>query len=444
MSAGFVLRVENGALAGQVFPLAAPTVVIGRHTEADIVLTGNQVSRRHARLELVDNRPLLTDLNSANGTFVNGSRLATPQPLSPGDLIELGEYRLRVEGPPGPSQAAAPAQDFAATQFIGATPQEPAQIAAGTILNGRYRLDRSIGQGGFARVFLANDLALKRPIAVKVMNVELVGESTIDDFLARFANEAQAIANLDHPHILAIHDFGQLGATGFLVMPFVAGGTLADALRSRGRFTPQVAARYLRQVATALDYAHRRNLVHRDIKPQNMLLRDEDDHLLLADFGIAKVISATSAQSRTGVVGTIAYMAPEQFQGQVSRATDVYALGCVLFQWLTGKLPFGGSTEEVIYGHISAPVPLLANSGADLPPAAQAVIARALAKRSEDSLRQRGRTRRLRRVLAAPSAAQPADADEHASSSSSPARSRDATTPDSVRPPATRSLPTAV
>jgi pSer/pThr/pTyr-binding forkhead associated (FHA) protein len=297
MSSELVLRVENGVQAGQTFPLTAPSVVIGRHSEAGIVLNDSQTSRRHARLDVSGNRATLTDLNSANGTYVNGSRLTAPQQLNPGDLIEVGECRLRLEGPVGATQVAAPRvlADHTATRVVAMPAPDPASIAAGTILNGRYRLERSIGQGGFARVFLASDTALKRPIAVKVMNVELVGEGTIEDFLERFANEAQAIANLDHPHILAIHDFGQIGSAGFLVMPFVAGGTLAEALRARGPFAPHLAARYLRQVAAALDYAHRRNLVHRDIKPQNMLLRAEDDHLLLADFGIAKVISATTA-----------------------------------------------------------------------------------------------------------------------------------------------------
>lgn len=392
MSSGFVLRVEGGDQAGQVFPLAAPSAIIGRHTEAEIVLNDGQVSRRHAQVELHADRAILTDLNSANGTFVNGRRLAAPQPLTPGDLIQVGESRLRVEGPSLATQIVPTnvADNVAATQLANGDAPVPVAIEAGSVLAGRYRLERLIGQGGFARVFLANDLSLKRPIAVKVMNVESTGEWSTDDFLARFANEAQAIANLDHPNILAIHDYGQLATTAFLVMPYVSGGTLSDTLRSKGKLAPQRASRYLRQMAAALDYAHRRNLVHRDIKPQNMLVRADDDHLLLSDFGIAKILSATSAQSRTGVVGTIAYMAPEQFRGEVSRATDIYALGCVLFQMLTGKLPFGGSTEEVIYGHISAPVPLLADFGAELPPAVQTVVSRALAKRPDERFASAG------------------------------------------------------
>ncbi len=260
----------------------------------------------------------------------------------------------------------------------------------GTVLNGRYRLDRLLGRGGFALVFLATDLTLRRQVAVKVLHAELT-EDQGHDFLARFTQEARAVAVLDHPNILSIHDYGEALGTIYLVMPYVDGGTLHDRLRAVTRVGPADAGRYLRQVAAALDYAHRRNLVHRDIKPQNMLLRAEDDHLLLADFGIAKVISGTSAQSRTSVMGTIAYMAPEQFEGIVSPATDIYALGCVLFQLLTGQVPFDGSTEQVIFSHLQKPLPRLAErSIAGLPAAIQEVLERAVAKRPDARYRTAG------------------------------------------------------
>jgi hypothetical protein len=260
----------------------------------------------------------------------------------------------------------------------------------GRVLNGRYRLDRILGRGGFAQVFLATDLALQRPVAVKVLHAALT-EDQGQDFLARFAQEARAVAALDHPNILSIHDYGEAAGTVYLVMPYVDGGTLHNLLRAGdgngadGRVSPADAGRYVRQVAAALDYAHRRKLVHRDIKPQNMLIRSEDRHLLLADFGIAKVLTGTEAQSRTGVLGTLAYMAPEQFEGIVSPASDIYALGCVLCQLLTGTVPYSGTTEQVIFAHLQHPAPRLAGYGiAGLPPALQGVLDRALAKRPEE------------------------------------------------------------
>ncbi|HEX2912059.1 MAG TPA: protein kinase [Chloroflexia bacterium] len=261
-------------------------------------------------------------------------------------------------------------------------------IIENTVLNTRYRLEKKIGQGGFAQVFLATDQLLKRRVAVKVLNAELTED---ENFLGRFEREAQSIAALEHPNILGVYDYGQAENTAYLVMPFVEGGTLHDKLRKEKKFSPEKAAQYLSQAAAALDYAHRRHIVHRDIKPQNMLLRTEDDRLLLGDFGIAKVLSAASAQSRTGVMGTLSYMAPEQLEGNVGVATDVYALGCVLFQMLTGELPYLGATQEVMMGHLLKPVPsIIERSGGQLPPAVQNVINRALAKKPEERYQSAG------------------------------------------------------
>jgi serine/threonine-protein kinase len=172
-----------------------------------------------------------------------------------------------------------------------------------TTLNGRYRLDRTAGRGGFARVYLATDLTLQRQVAVKVLDADLVSRSPDQDFRGRFKREAQAIAALDHPNILAVHDYGESGDQIFLVMPFVEGGSLDDRLKQEGRFSPRQAAIFLRQAAAALDYAHARGIVHRDIKPQNMLLRAEDDRLLLADFGIAKLLRETPTSPTSGPPG---------------------------------------------------------------------------------------------------------------------------------------------
>lgn len=263
-------------------------------------------------------------------------------------------------------------------------------ITENSVINTRYRLDKKIGQGGFAQVFLATDQLLKRKVAVKILNAELTED---ESFLARFEREAQSVAGLDHPNILSIHDFGHADETAYLVMPYVEGGTLHSRLRQEKRLSPQDAYHYLKQAADALDYAHRRNIVHRDIKPQNMLLRAEDDRLLLADFGIAKVLGAASANSATGVMGTLSYMSPEQLNGVVGTTTDVYALGCVLFQMLTGQLPYSGTTEQVMMGHMMKPIPSIAEKaqgGLLMPPAVQSVIEKALAKKPEDRYQKAG------------------------------------------------------
>ncbi len=261
-------------------------------------------------------------------------------------------------------------------------------ISEGSVLNTRYSLGKKIGQGGFAQVFLTTDQLLKRRVAVKVLNSDLTEDA---NFLGRFEREAQSIASLDHPNILAVYDYGQADNTAYLVMPYIEGGTLHDKMRRDKQLTMQQASAYLNQAAAALDYAHRRNIVHRDIKPQNMLLRSEDDRLLLADFGIAKVLSTASAQSHTGVMGTLSYMAPEQLEGNIGFGTDIYALGCVLFQMLTGELPYTGATEQVMMGHIMRPIPsIVERSRGNLPQAIQSVIEKALAKRPEDRYHSAG------------------------------------------------------
>ena len=253
----------------------------------------------------------------------------------------------------------------------------------GTILNGRFRLDRLVGQGGFAQVFLSTDLVLDRQVAVKVLRPDQIEDTDTAPFLERFGAEARLIARLEHPNVLGLYDYGQSDGLTYLVMPYVAGGSLHDLRRNVGRFTPAQAAGYLRQVAAALDYAHANNIVHRDIKPQNMLLRSGGDHLLVADFGIAKVLREDSTQSGTAVIGSAAYMAPEQFQGRVGRPTDIYALGCVAFELLTGMPPYPGPAERSMFGHIYGELPQLDAIIPGTSRALQAVIDRALAKLPE-------------------------------------------------------------
>ena len=254
-------------------------------------------------------------------------------------------------------------------------------IAEGVELHGRYRLDRRIGQGRFARVYLGADLLLGRPVAIKVLHEGLTGLSGERDFLTRFANEAKVVATLDHPHILTVFDYGRIDDTAYLVMPHIAGGSLDDKLGREKQLSVRQASAYLDQIAAALDYAHRQGIIHRDINPHNMLLDDSDRHLLLADFGLAKVLSAGGVRSHTGALGTVAYMAPEQFDGRVSPATDLYALGCVLFAMLAGEPPYSGPPEQVMRGHLMSPVPTLAERRREATPdAVQRVLDRALAK----------------------------------------------------------------
>lgn len=199
---------------------------------------------------------------------------------------------------------------------------------------GRYQLQRCIGRGGMAEVYLAYDRQLQREVAMKIVHG---GRA---ENLARFRREAGMLATLTHEHILPVYDSGQEGPWHYLIMPYISHGTLADRLRIRGPLTPEEAGALLDQVASALQYAHDRGILHRDIKPSNILLRD-DSYAFLADFGIARLFEEESGLTQSGFcIGTPEYMAPELFEQQASQESDIYALGIVLYMMLTGSQPF--------------------------------------------------------------------------------------------------------
>jgi eukaryotic-like serine/threonine-protein kinase len=220
-----------------------------------------------------------------------------------------------------------------------------------TTILGRYRLIKQIGSGGMGDVWLGEDPRLHRHVAIKTLPVQ---KQQNDEFVLRFEREARAAAALNHPHILPVHDFGKQSLSdgrviAYIVMPYITGGTLADRIatnNSRQILMPQhEAITYLSQAAQAIDYAHRRGIIHRDIKPGNMLLR-HDNWLLLGDFGIARMLSSTENLTRTGAAGTGTpeFMAPEQAQGRAEASSDIYSLAVLAYYLLTGQLPFTAET----------------------------------------------------------------------------------------------------
>ncbi len=243
---------------------------------------------------------------------------------------------------------------------------------------GSYRLIERMGKGGMGEVYRGEHLKLGREAAVKVLPSNLVNEA---DFLKRFEREASSAAKLEHPNILPVYEYGEQ-PTPYLVMPYVKGGTLKEKM-SAGKLSQQEIINYLRQMADALDYAHSEGIIHRDVKPANMLL-DDRGRLYLGDFGIAKALEGAEGLTRTGVgVGTPEYMAPEQAQGRADSRSDLYALGIILYQMLTGRVPFSGnSTVEVLMKHLQDPLPMLPLRSATppLPPRVETIIQKALAK----------------------------------------------------------------
>ena len=245
-------------------------------------------------------------------------------------------------------------------------------------LAGRYALERELGRGGMGIVYRARDLRLERVVAIKLLPPQLADTA---ERRHRFMREARMAAQLSHPHIIPIHAVEEVGAFVFFVMSYVDGETLGARLRRDGRLKPADAARMLREVAWALAYAHRQALVHRDIKPDNILLEQGSGRALVADFGIARVVAAPregdSGEGR--LVGTPEYMSPEQALGEpVDGRSDLYSLGVVGYYALSGRLPFAGTTTAIIGQQVNRPPPPLDAPAA--PPQLVATIERCLAK----------------------------------------------------------------
>jgi serine/threonine protein kinase len=245
---------------------------------------------------------------------------------------------------------------------------------------GNYTIIRQIGQGGFADVYLGQHHYLKTYAAIKVLQARLT-QSELPVFLA----EAQTVANLIHPHIVRVLEFGEEENTPFLVMDYCPGGTLRQRYPKGKRAPLHEVVTYIKQAAMALQYAHSRKVIHRDVKPENMLI-GKDGTILLSDFGIA-LISQSSRYQKQDISGTVAYTAPEQLQGKAVFASDQYGLAIVAYEWLGGELPFRGSFVEIAGQHVSAPVPSLRAKVPELPEAVERVIQKALAKDAQQRFR---------------------------------------------------------
>lgn len=237
---------------------------------------------------------------------------------------------------------------------------------------GNYKLIKLLGSGGYAEVYLGEHTYLKKPAAIKVFNAPITEEDTAD-----FLKEARIIADLDHPHIIPILDCGVERYIPFLVMKYAQGGPLHKQY-PRGYALPSGSImNYVTQVADALQYAHDRRIIHRDVKPANMLI-GQDDTLYLSDFGIA--LLAQTTQITQDVIGTLAYMAPEQFAGKPRVASDQYSLAIVVYEWICGERPFQGTAHEIQAQQLSSSPPSLKKKVPEIPNAVERVVFKALEK----------------------------------------------------------------
>src|SRR4030095_963725 len=248
----------------------------------------------------------------------------------------------------------------------------------------RYRIERELGQGGMATVYLAEDLKHGRKVAIKVLHPEL--SAVIGG--ERFLSEIKTTASLQHPHILGLIDSGEADGLLYYVMPFIGGETLRGRLTREKQLPVDDAIRLTKEVAAALEFAHRRGIIHRDIKPENILL--QDGQALVADFGIALAVQQAGGNrmTQTGMsLGTPAYMSPEQAMGEreLGARSDVYALGAMTYEMLTGEPPFTGPNSQAIVAKVlTEPPPPLRPKRPTVPPAAEAAIVTALQKLPAD------------------------------------------------------------
>ena len=243
---------------------------------------------------------------------------------------------------------------------------------------GNYRLVRLLGRGGFAEVYLGEHIHIQKQVAIKVLSNQL-GSTDLE----RFIREAQTITALEHPHIVRVFDFGIQEEVPFLVMDYAPNGTLRGRHPKGSRVSLDDALSYVRQIAPALQHAHDQHIIHRDVKPENMLLGSQGE-ILLSDFGIAVTTATTTSHQSKNTAGTVAYMAPEQIMGKPCVASDQYALGVIVYEWLTGEQPFQGSLFEMYGQHLNAPIPSLRKINPDIPAQVEQCIAKALAKNPDE------------------------------------------------------------
>ncbi|WP_210469445.1 Stk1 family PASTA domain-containing Ser/Thr kinase [Sporosarcina sp. 6E9] len=248
----------------------------------------------------------------------------------------------------------------------------------GKRIGGRYEILKFIGGGGMSRVYLAHDIILDRDVAIKVLNYDFSNE---EELKRRFMREALSATSLTHPHIVDIYDVGEDGDIHYLVMEFIEGQTLKEYINSHGPLSPEQALPIMRQLVSAISNAHYNGIVHRDIKPQNILM-DQDGNVKITDFGIAMALSATAYTKTNSVLGTVHYLSPEQARGgMATKKSDIYSLGIVFYELLTGKLPFSGeSAVSIALKHLQEETPSIRKLFPTVPQSVENVILKATAK----------------------------------------------------------------
>lgn len=386
------IKIEHGQDAGRIWRLTQPGVyVLGRHPGCSIRVLDMKVSKEHCEVHLTGaDRAVLKDLGSTHGCQVNAQPVRGERPLQPGDELRLGLTILRVLSDGTADAEAAPvkgrtALDGAPGGADGGPGAATKKTLADDALVGKelagYRIERKIGQGGMGGVYLAEQVSLRRKVALKVLSEKFASDSA---FVDQFLNEARAAGQLNHPNVVQVYDVGQADGQYFFSMEVMPGGSVEDRLRE-GPVEWPVALNYFIDAANALIFAHRRGILHRDVKPDNLMISEAGD-AKLCDLGLAKRSEVSDLMDQ-GIIGTPHFIAPEAIRrrSDIDHRADLYSLGCTFYRVLTRHNPFPGqSVKEILLGHLNKPAPSVLEHNKEVPRELGEVIQKLMAKEPDE------------------------------------------------------------
>ncbi len=367
------LEIIAGPDAGLIIDLTHRFTTIGRQKGCEIVLDDTQSSRKHTKISYVNDKYVIEDLESRNGTYLNGNRVEKAE-LKDGDEIQIGNTYLRFKHVPETDDKGKVLEPILATK-------KSREIDISKLSIRGYEIVELIGKGGMGYVCKARQLSMDRIVAIKVLHEKFVDNP---EFVARFISEARAAGKLNHPNVIQVHDVGQYNNIYFFSMEFLDGRTVLDMLREKKYLPVAEAVRIVLEIAKALDFAHKHHIVHRDVKPDNIMVTP-DGKVKLADLGISKAFDEGAAASNV-VLGSPHYMSPEQAMGtRVDGRADIYSLGATFYHMIVGDTPFSGvSVSEILKAHVAAPLPGFKNGMQSIPSKVSSIIQKMLAKKPEE------------------------------------------------------------